>query len=100
MTVLLSRVWSDTKDLCTENGVNIVMEFLDSELQVDVLNARVQAWGDIMFFNREPGSKIDDFISEFEARINRMKAVKLDDLPADIKAITQMFCSGASLEKR
>ena len=60
--------------LSEENGLQRVLEFLDQELGKDAIDDVIEKWDDFDSCKKKESQSLEDFISEFEMKSNRVKA--------------------------
>ena len=63
-----------------EPNIKYVLEYLERELGEDELHELDSAWRNFDEFRREPGMRIGDFVSEFDARWRQADAAGVREL--------------------
>jgi hypothetical protein len=72
-------------DLKKENGLDLLIEFLDEKLGKDDLTNSLEKFENFEDFKREKGQSITEYISKFDQKYNRLVKIKMT-LPSEILA--------------
>ena len=81
------------EDLSKEDGLKVLIKFLDQELGKNAVDDVIEKWDEFDSLRKSETQSLEDFISEFESRYNRIK-VKGSTLPEEILAYMLMKRAG------
>ena len=76
-------------ELAGDTGLAKVIRFLDKELGKSAVDNGIEKWDDFDNCKKEGNQTLEDFISEFEARLNRVKVTGVT-IPGEILAYMLM----------
>ena len=82
-------------ELAGDTGLAKVIKFLDKELGKSAVDNAIEKWDDFDNCKKEDNQTLEDFINEFEARLNRVKATGVT-IPGEILAYVLMKRAGLS----
>ena len=83
------------EDLSAENGLGKIITFLDQELGKDAIDDVIEKWDAFDSCTKKNNQTLEDFISEFEMKSNRVKATGTS-LSGEILAYMLMKRAGLS----
>ena len=63
-----------SEDLKSESGLSKLLAFLDTELKKDATNDIIEKWDDFDSCKKSPNQTVEEFISDFEMKSNRVKS--------------------------
>ena len=82
-------------DLKSDTGLNSVLNFLDTELGKNAIDDAIGKWEDFDSCRKTESQTLDEFISDFEMKYNRIKSTGTK-LPEEILAFMLLKRSGIS----
>ena len=88
---------NDINDINKEGGDKIFWDFLDDIYEKDPLMEMCNKMSDLFYYKREAGVSLKEYISEFDARVQRAIAKKVPKFPNEL--LMWLLLEGSNLQE-